>query len=230
MPLDPPYGASSLTDDDWVLRTTHVGEGMVEVSLTLCAAARRRQRRTQLIIAIGLAVLLFAWPAPAAAARLALRYAEAALYCAAPALCDRAFAVGFESPPVWAVAAALRLAALAAALTVLPRPVVHETVLAARGLGVQVKAVRQGGGTPYVRFVHAGDLRALVVNEGIQACDVRYYLALVVAGADTLTLLFENSRPRLPAIASAYRSLLPVLFPAETRAAADRYIDRIVAE
>ena len=44
-----------------------------------------------------------------------------------------------------------------------------------------------------------------------------------------LLTLFDASRPRRPALASAYRSLLPALFPVETAAAADRVIDRLVA-
>ena len=231
----PPYTSADLRDDDWTLRTVHAGAGVVEVTLTLCAAARRRAARLQLCVAAAAALALFAAPLPLGLALplLPLLDAQAASAAASAALAS--------SPWEWlavAAAAAARLAALAALLAALPAPVVQESVLALRGLGVQVKSVRRGGAAA-VRFVDAGSLRALVVNEGVQRCDVRYYLALVLAGAGAaaaaadadraLLTLFDASRPRLPALASAYRSLLPALFPVETAAAADRVIDRLVA-
>ena len=57
-----------------------------------------------------------------------------------------------------------------------------------------------------------------------------YFIPILLLGIlPWLLTLFDASRPRLPALASAYRSLLPALFPVETAAAADRVIDRLVA-
>jgi len=50
------------------------------------------------------------------------------------------------------------------------------------------------------------------VNEGIQRCDVAFYLACVVAGRPSLLLLFERARPRLPVIARILRELDAVMF------------------
>ncbi len=227
------FAARDLTDDDWSLRTVHAGDGTVEVTLTLCRSARRRQTRQFLALACVAALALFAAPLPAggaAAWEWLCGAAAAALPLPAAA---RAWA---RAVPAWAralaplaAAAGLRLAALAALLAALPQPVVQESVLALRGLGVQVKTVRRGGAAA-CRFVDAGSVRALVVNEGFQACDVRYYLALVLARRGRLMLLFDHARPRLPALASAYRALLPALFPDATAAAAHRYVDRVLDE
>lgn len=248
-----PYAASAITDDDWTMRTSALGVDMVEVTLTLGAAGRQRLRSQQLTLsAAAAALLLVLVPLPSACT--ALLAAAAAATAAALAR-----AAPFPPPPLLApllppparllalaLELALRAAALALALALLPQPVVQESVIAMRGLGVQLRTVRQqrrgmcglraagagsggGGGAPpsTCRFVDASSLKALVVNEGIQACDVRYYLALVTAGQARLLLLFDHARPRLPALSRAYRSLLPVLFPALTAAATERYLEGI---
>lgn len=75
-----------------------------------------------------------------------------------------------------------------------------------RGVGVQRCIVDAAGGRR-TTFVPAADVAAVVVNEGITRCDVRYYLALVVMGRPRLELLFEEPRPGLPVVADAYRAI-----------------------
>jgi len=231
-------------DDDWTLRTSSLGADVAEVTLTLCAAARRRQAASLLALAAAAALLISLLPLPPLAAAAA---------AAAPPLLQRSAALrqlllllqpllhggagggaggggdGGASLLAAALEACARLALLCVALAALPQPVVQESVVALRGLGVQLRTVRRGGGAS-VRFVDASRLRALVVNEGIQRCTVRYYLALVVAGRASLLLLFDHARPRLPAVGDIYRSLFAALFPELASDAAERYLDAIGGE
>ena len=224
-------------DDDWTLRTSALGEDVVEVTLTLGSAARHRQTTVALIVAAAAALLVSLLPLPPLTAA-----AGSAAAAAAPLLPpllhellpQRGASAGIgASASVGALTAAIevvaRLALLYAVLAALPQPVVQESVVALRGLGVQLRTVRRGGAAS-VTFFDAAHLRALVVNEGIQRCSVRYYLALVVAGRATLLLLFDHARPRLPAIGSIYRSLLTVLFPDVASGAADRYLRAVEEE
>ena len=84
-------------------------------------------------------------------------------------------------------------------------------MLAVRGLGLALTDLR-GGAVVSRRFVDAGALKSIVVNEGMQRCDVAFYLACVVAGQGRLLLLFERARPRLPVIARIQRELDAVMF------------------
>ena len=81
-----------------------------------------------------------------------------------------------------------------------------------RGLGLALTDLR-GGAVVRRSFVPARALRSILVNEGIQRCDVAFYLACVVAGRDSLLLLFEAARPRLPVLARIHRELDAVMFP-----------------
>ena len=82
---------------------------------------------------------------------------------------------------------------------------------AVRGLGVQRCVISRGGVARSSPLVPSASIAALVINEGIQQCDVRYYLALVVRGRPTLQLLFEESCPRLPLLALAHAELTAAL-------------------
>jgi hypothetical protein len=87
----------------------------------------------------------------------------------------------------------------------------EQRVLAVRGLGLALTDLR-GGAVVRRSFVPARALRSILVNEGIQRCDVAFYLACVVAGRDSLLLLFETARPRLPVLAKIHRELDAVMF------------------
>lgn len=115
----------------------------------------------------------------------------------------------FSRAPVEAAAdAGIRLL-LAYLLTglLLPAQIVQENVVAIRGVGVQMTSVYDTGRRVRT-FVQSDRIRAALVNEGIQGCDVRYYLALLVAGREGMVLLFDAARPRLPVLSHIYRHLL----------------------
>jgi hypothetical protein len=96
----------------------------------------------------------------------------------------------------------------------LPQYTVQESILVVRGLGVQLRSVFTNGSSSY-QFIDASSVKAIIVNEGIQTCDVRYYMAIVVAGQKKLVLTFQSSRPRLPILSRIYRDVHTVMFPGE---------------
>ncbi|CAE7820354.1 PIGH, partial [Symbiodinium sp. KB8] len=75
--------------------------------------------------------------------------------------------------------------------------VVEESVLAVRGMGVQLQS-KSAGGRQVTRFIDREQLRAAVVNEGYTCFSVRFYLAFLTAGSDELAVAFAGHTPRLP--------------------------------
>lgn len=106
----------------------------------------------------------------------------------------------------------LRLVFALAASKLVPNFVVQESMLVIRNLGIQLKSVTSSGSSSY-QFIDASSVKSIIINEGIQSCDVRYYLAIVVAGRKTLVLAFDGSRPRLPVLSRIYRTVHTVMFP-----------------
>jgi hypothetical protein len=171
--------------DDWQLTAARRGAAAVEVSLRRVDGGAR-------------------WASAAAALAAAAAAAAAASAAAATAAGARAAA---------GVAALCVLALLLLAARVAGAGAGEEQrVLAVRGLGLALTDLR-GGAVVRRSFVPARALRSILVNEGIQRCDVAFYLACVVAGRDSLLLLFEAARPRLPVLAKIHRELDAVMFP-----------------
>lgn len=199
------------------MRTTSVGDNVAEITFTVGKAARLRHARFQYAILAVVALVAFIAPIPLSApVATALQGHWLSYLFSATALA--------WIPPVADVL--LRMALLGIVKQLLPQPVVQESVVAMRGLGLQMRSLRANG-SQHCHFIDAHSLKAVIVNEGIQMCDVRYYLALVVSGRRNLVLLFDAARPRLPCIGRAYRLLLPTLFPDSCAADCDRYLDAI---
>ena len=97
--------------------------------------------------------------------------------------------------------------AVSGALYLFPKGPTIETVTAIRGLGIQQSVITPGGRRSVEYLVPAVSIAGIIINEGIQHCDVRYYMGLVVRGRPTLQLMFTESRPRLPVLAIAHREL-----------------------
>lgn len=211
------YNPADIADDEWFMRTTAVGDSVAEVTFTIGKSHRLRHARLQYAILTALAVIAFITPSPTVTAvnsafesRWLAQWVPAVMLVWVPVVAD----------------ILSRIALLGLVKRLLPQPVVQESVVAMRGLGLQMRALRADG-AQHCHFIDAHSLKAVIVNEGIQMCDVRYYLALVVSGRRNLVLLFDAARPRLPCIGRAYRLLLPTLFPDSCAADCDRYLDAI---
>jgi len=213
------YNPADVDDVDWFMRITRMGESVVEITFTLNEKTRKQHRRFQLVVLAIVAIVVLLVPLPI------LSRARASM-----ASVSRDAALGW--PPAATVASWLpfavdfgvRLLTLLLLAALYPQPVVQESLVAMRGLGVQLKSVRRNGAAS-CQFLDANSLKSVVINEGIQMCDVRYYMALVVVGRKSLVLLFDNSRPRLPLLSKAYRQISPVLFPEVCEADVERYLN-----
>lgn len=211
------YNPKDIDDEEWFMRTTSVGDSVAEITFTVGSAARSRHARLQYAILAIVALVAFVAPIPisgSVAAALQGHWLVHSLSASALA---------------WVPLVAdvlIRIAFLGLVKQLLPQPVVQESVVAMRGLGLQMRSLRANG-SQHCHFIDAHSLKAVIVNEGIQMCDVRYYLALVVSGRRNLVLLFDAARPRLPCIGRAYRLLLPTLFPDACAADCDRYLDAV---
>ncbi len=86
-----------------------------------------------------------------------------------------------------------------------------ESVLAIRGMGLQVKS-RWAGGRQVTRFVDVQHLQAAVINEAYSCFKVHFYLAFVLVGQRTLDVAFRGHEPRLPLLQAVYAGLQEVLF------------------
>ena len=95
---------------------------------------------------------------------------------------------------------------------VLPHPIIQESLLALRGVGIQTRTLRSTGAV-VCKLYDASSLREIIIHEGVQTCHVRFYLALVVSDSKNLSLAFDTSRPRLPILSRIYRTIHPVMFP-----------------
>lgn len=253
----PVYDPREIKDDDWVLRITRVGEKrqalafaddnhapVVEVTLTLSQDARAKQERQAQAMFAGIAVVILLLPLPT------LSFLSAAYSFLVPPTTPEnpspsslglifarlASIVALKERP-WYVTSLLSLfgdlavkALLIAVVWSLfrPRPVIQESAVALRGLGLQLKTLRSDG-KEKCSFYDSFSLKSLLVHEGIQFCAVRYYCAAVVAGKKSLVLLFEHSRPRLPFLGKIYRALYPCLFPDAAIADVDRYAEPLLA-
>ena len=208
---------------EWSMRIASSGGDdphVSEVTLSASAALRRRYAAIQYAVQAVLAVVCVLVPAPAAVSAALDAVAGAAVAWAAGVLAaDRhlaALADGFTAGEAGWVRfggeLVLRLFIVLALSRLVPQFVVEESVLAMRHLGVQLRRVTTGGGAKYA-FYDASSVEALIVNEGIQTCAVRYYMALVVTGRRSLVLAFDASRPRLPVLSAAFTHLHAVMFP-----------------
>ena len=190
--------------DDWVLTAARHGDAAVEVSL----------RRVDSGGGGGGASALWASAAAAAAAAASAAAAAAAAPAAEARPVLTALVLACLLSPLLVLLLLSRRSCCggAAAAAAAAATSEEQRVLAVRGLGLALTDLR-GGAVARRAFVDAGALKSIVVNEGVQRCDVAFYLACVVAGRGELLLLFDRARPRLPVIARILRELDAVMFP-----------------
>lgn len=193
---------------------------VAEVTLTASPALRRRYAAVQYSVQAVLALAGAFLPAPAfvssaldagAAVGVAWMAGVVATDLHLPQLAD-ALAAAESNWVRGGVELVLRLFLVLALSRLVPQFVVEESVLAMRHLGVQLRRVTTNGAAQY-SFYDASSVKAIVVNEGIQTCAVRYYMALVVTGRRALVLAFDAARPRLPVLSSVFTRLHTVMFP-----------------
>jgi GPI-GlcNAc transferase complex, PIG-H component len=217
---------------------------VVEVTFTLSEESRRRQQARINAAFAGIALVVLLLPLPSLAALLSMLQSSSGT---APEVDGR----GLSSTTLfaslrssllllakpWIVDSVLSLVGdfalkglIVAFLWSLfrPRTVIQESVVALRGLGLQIKTLRSDGNEK-CNFYDSYSLKSLLIHEGIQFCAVRYYAAVVVAGKKSLVLLFDHSRPRLPLLGKIYRALYPCLFPDAAAADVDRYCEPLLA-
>ena len=84
-------------------------------------------------------------------------------------------------------------------------------MLVVRGVGLQ-RTSRFALCGSRTNFMPVHDIEAVIVNEGITRCNVRYYLALVIARRQRMELLFEQAQPRLHILSDAYRTINKALY------------------
>ena len=106
-------------------------------------------------------------------------------------------------------AAVVLVAGLLLAAQQLRTTIVEESLLVNRDLGVQIETIRLDGKRSY-QFLDKHAISAFVFNEGITACRVVYYLAVVVRGQDSLVLAFRNF-PGMGVLQKVYRKSHAVL-------------------
>lgn len=204
---EPPIGLFR-NRQNWIVQTTQLGDSMVEFTLTLQQPNSKVEGNVHQLEALG---RLQPRPAPtvvpviqrAGTLRAMLTLSFATLLFVLWPIREDGDAV------LWNMIAgsALRgFIAFAAAGLLVGKAAVQESVSAVRGLGVQLTTVYDDGSRSST-FIDASSIRGIIVNEGMQTCDVRYYLALVVSGRNKMVLLFDHARPRLPAIAHVYRHM-----------------------
>ena len=132
------------------------------------------------------------------------------------------------APPTWPAAALTLLGCLALLQLCLPRRVVAERVEASAQAGLACSQLHEDGAITPRPALPPSAIAAILLNEGFQHCQVRYYLAATVrrrrgsrAGpeeangvTDTLFLPLLATQPRLPILTAMLAGLSRVLCPA----------------
>jgi hypothetical protein len=107
-------------------------------------------------------------------------------------------------PLLLALAAAL---ALALARACLPRRVIAERLQAHAAAGLACSQLHEDGSERQRAPLPRRAIASVVLNEGFQACSVRYYLAAVVRGQGELFLPLLVAQPRLPVLTAVLAAL-----------------------
>jgi hypothetical protein len=88
----------------------------------------------------------------------------------------------------------------------------EERILCVRNVGVQVKT-RYLTGRLRSQFIDCSKISDIIINEGINMLQVKFYLAIIVEGQDRMVVVFEHLLPRLnPVLLQVYRGARAILF------------------
>eukprot|EP00898_Chlorokybus_atmophyticus_P000097 jgi/Chlat1/1088/Chrsp110S01545 len=109
---------------------------------------------------------------------------------------------------------------IAALLVLIARKLLQvrsESLLVLRGVGVQLCTTYYSGLSSFT-FLDIERVRALVINEAIGAVTCHFYMAIIVEGSDSMTLVFPKLLPRIAILRKVYQEAHPAMFPQEWRA------------
>ncbi|CAE8686489.1 unnamed protein product, partial [Polarella glacialis] len=94
------------------------------------------------------------------------------------------------------------------------RQVVEESVVAMRGLGLELRTRTRGGRTT-TDFVEASQIKDIVIAEGLTMFDAFYYLSVEVQNSQRTRLPFQQLIPALPNLVHALHCLRGLLLVSE---------------
>eukprot|EP00921_Rhytidocystis_pertsovi_P023687 GHVQ01037982.1.p1 GENE.GHVQ01037982.1~~GHVQ01037982.1.p1 ORF type:complete len:176 (+),score=9.59 GHVQ01037982.1:27-530(+) len=87
----------------------------------------------------------------------------------------------------------------------------EESMLVIADLGIQLQTLLFSGARRYY-FVDYARIKDIVLNEGVVAHDIIFYLAILVQDVNKLIVPFEAYPPRLKDLLPVYKNLYSVIF------------------
>jgi len=90
--------------------------------------------------------------------------------------------------------------------------IVEESLLVVRDLGVQIKTTYPFNRT-YSRFIDKSKIGQIIINEGITAFEVNFYLAVLISGEDHMEVVYKSLIPKLQILKFIYKESNEILKP-----------------
>ncbi|CAG8434453.1 13771_t:CDS:2 [Funneliformis mosseae] len=87
----------------------------------------------------------------------------------------------------------------------------EESILSIRDVGIQVKTIYVNGRS-VSRFIDKSKISDVIINEGINMLQVKFYMAIIVEGQDRMVVVFEHLLPKLNILLKVYRGTRSVIF------------------
>ncbi|ORX88285.1 hypothetical protein BCR32DRAFT_263718 [Anaeromyces robustus] len=90
--------------------------------------------------------------------------------------------------------------------------IIEESLLVVRDLGVQIKTTYLFNRTTS-RFIDKSKIGQIIINEGITAFEVNFYLAVLISGADHMEVVYKKLIPKLKILKFIYKESNEILKP-----------------
>ncbi|KAG4103354.1 hypothetical protein H8356DRAFT_1644587 [Neocallimastix lanati (nom. inval.)] len=90
--------------------------------------------------------------------------------------------------------------------------IIEESLLVVRDLGVQIKTTYPFRRT-YSRFIDKSKIGQIIINEGITAFQVKFYLAVLISGEDHMEVVYKSLIPKLKILKFIYKESNEILKP-----------------
>ncbi|CAI2165762.1 24_t:CDS:2 [Funneliformis geosporum] len=87
----------------------------------------------------------------------------------------------------------------------------EESILSVRDVGIQVKTIYMNGRS-VSRFIDKSKISDVIINEGINMLQVKFYMAIIVEGQDRMVVVFEHLLPKLSILLKVYRGTRSIIF------------------
>lgn len=87
----------------------------------------------------------------------------------------------------------------------------EERVLVVQDLGVQLSTEYYDGRVKNC-FIDNHNIQDIIINEGFSCCKVIFYMAIIVAGDDTMRLVFANSNLRFKELRRVYQGVRAIMY------------------